>query len=334
MTPSAATQIGVLGTGSYLPARIRTNEEVARRLDIDGDWITEKTGISERRVAATDQSTSDLAVQAGRRAIEAAGLHPKDLDLLVVATSTPDWSQPATACVVQAQLGARCAAFDINAVCTGFVYATAMVAAILHGAPHLRHALVIGADTFSRIVDPDDRATSVLFGDGAGAAVLGPVPDGYGIIASDLGADGTQHDLVKVPAGGSRKPACAATVADGEHHFKMRGRGVRDFVWQRVPECVQAALQASDLSVEQLDLVVPHQANGRLVNDCLSSLDLRPDQVHYTLERYGNTGAASVAITLDDAVHTDRVNDRDNVLLLGFGGGMTWGSVVLRWYQQ
>jgi 3-oxoacyl-[acyl-carrier-protein] synthase-3 len=330
---SATTQIGVLGTGSYLPARVCTNDEVASRFDIGGEWITEKTGITERRVAAPDQATSDLAVQAGQRALDAAGLRPEDLDLLVVATSTPDSSQPATACLVQAQLGAGCAAFDINAVCTGFVYATAVAAATLRGAPALRYALVIGADMFSRILDPDDRATSVLFGDGAGAAVLGPVPNGYGIIASDLGADGTQHDLVKVPAGGSRTPACTATIANGDHHFKMYGRGVRDFVWQRVPDCIHAALQASDLSIAELDLVVPHQANGRLVNDCLSSLDLRPDQVHYTLERYGNTGAASVAITLDDAVHAGRVQDLDNILLLGFGGGMTWGSVVLRWYE-
>jgi acetoacetyl-CoA synthase len=330
---SATPQIGVLGTGSYLPTRVRTNDEAASRFDIAGEWITERTGITERRVAAPDQATSDLAVQAGRRAIDAAGLRPQDLDLLVVATSTPDCSQPATACLVQAQLGARCAAFDINAVCTGFVYATALAAATLSAAPGLRYALVIGADTFSRILDPDDRATSVLFGDGAGAAVLGPVPDGYGIIASDLGADGTQHNLVKVPAGGSRTPACTTTIANGDHHFKMDGRGVRDFVWQRVPECVHTALQASSLSVDQLDLVIPHQANGRLVNDCLSSLSVRPDQVHYTLERYGNTGAASVAITLDDAVHAGRVQDLDNILLLGFGGGMTWGSVVLRWYE-
>jgi len=333
MLQSATTQIGVLGTGSYLPTQVRTNDEVASRFDIGGDWITEKTGISERRVAAPDQATSDLAVQAGRRALEAAGLRPQDLDLLVVATSTPDSSQPATACLVQAQLGATCAAFDINAVCTGFVYATTVAAATLRGAPALSHALVIGADTFSRIIDPDDRATSVLFGDGAGAVVLGPVPDGYGIIASDLGADGTQHDLVKVPAGGSRKPACAATVDNGDHHFKMHGRGVRDFVWQRVPACVHATLEASQLCTDDLDLVIPHQANGRLVNDCLVSLDLRPDQIHYTLERYGNTGAASVAVTLDDAVDAVGIQDGDNVLLLGFGGGMTWGGAILRWYE-
>lgn len=325
-------QIGVLGTGSYLPERVRSNDEIARLLDIDGEWITRKTRISERRVAAPEEATSDLAVRAGHRALAAAGLTPDDLDLLVVATSSPDWMQPATACVVQAQLGARCASFDLNAVCTGFVYATATVAATLRGAPHLRHALVIGADTYSRILDHNDRATSVLFGDGAGAAVLGPVPDGYGVIASDLGADGGQHDLVKVPAGGSRKPACRATVTNGEHLFKMNGRGVRDFVWQRVPLGVNAALRASGLQVEDLDLVVPHQANGCLVDDCLTSLGLCSDQIHYTVERYGNTGAASVAITLDDAVSAGRLQDRDNVLLLGFGGGMTWGGVVLRWW--
>jgi 3-oxoacyl-(acyl-carrier-protein) synthase III len=331
---SRAAPIGVLGTGAYLPARIRTNDEVASGFDIDAAWITSKTGINERRVASPDQATSDLATLAGRQALKASGLRPQDLDLLVVATSTPDCSQPATACLVQAQLGARCPAFDINAVCTGFIYAVALAAATLGGAPHLRYALVIGADTFSRILDPDDRATSVLFGDGAGAAVLGPVPDGYGIIASDLGADGASHDLVKVPAGGSRTPPSAATLVNGDHYFKMHGRGVREFVWRRVPQCIHAGLRASGLSAEDIHLIVPHQANGRLLRDCLSSMDLRPDQAHYTLERYGNTGAASVAITLDDALCTGRIDDGDNVLLLGFGGGMTWGSVVMRWWAR
>jgi acetoacetyl-CoA synthase len=333
MQTDSAT-IGVLGTGSYLPSQVRTNEEVARGLDIDGDWIAHKTGIAERRVAAPDEATSDLAVEAGGRAMDAVGLRPADVDLLVVATATPDCSQPATACLVQAQLGLRCAAFDMNAVCSGFVYGVAVAAATLRGTPLLRHALVIGADTFTRILDPSDRATSVLFGDGAGAVVLGPVPDGYGITASSLGADGRLHDLVKVPAGGSRKPACTTTLAEGDHYFKMHGRGVRAFVWDRVPECVQVALEASGLTVQELDLVIPHQANGRLVDECLSSLGLRPDQVHYTLQRYGNTGSASVAVTLDDAVRAGRMADRDAVLLLGFGGGMTWGTVMLRWWRR
>ncbi|WP_250282035.1 MULTISPECIES: 3-oxoacyl-ACP synthase III family protein [unclassified Frankia] len=325
--------IGVLGTGSYLPEAARDNDEIARRYGVDNNWIIRKTGIAERRIAAPTEATSDLATAAGQRALEAAGVDAADLDLVVVATSSPDQPQPATACIVQANLGAsHAAAFDMNAVCTGFVYATAAVAAMMRGTPGMHRALVIGADTYSRILNDQDRSTSVLFGDGAGAVVLGPVPSGYGVLASDLNADGRLADLVTVPAGGSRQPVSPEALASRKHLFHMNGREVRQFVWQVVPAAVLAILAATDTTVADLDLVVPHQANGVLVRDCLASLDFDEDRVHYTVDRYGNTGAASVAVTLDDAVRAGRLDDGSTVLLLGFGGGMTWGSVLLRWH--
>jgi len=326
------TSIGILGTGHYVPEQVMTNQELENSLGLDENWIVRKTGIRQRHIAASHEATSDLATRAAQRALTAAGMQASDLDLVVVATSTPDWTLPATSCVVQANLGAmRAAAFDISAVCTGFVYALSMVQAAMRGQEEFRTALVIGADTYSRILDYEDRKTCVLFGDGAGAVVLGRVPHDYGIMSSYLRADGTKTSLVQIPAGGSRKAITAATLAKHEHLFQMDGRGVRSFLAETFSDAIYPVLHQAHLTLDDIDLVIPHQANGVILRESFRSLGVQDERIHYTVERYGNTAAASVPITLDDAVRTGRVQAGSYLLLMAFGGGMTWGSVVLRW---
>jgi 3-oxoacyl-[acyl-carrier-protein] synthase-3 len=254
------------------------------------------------------------------------------VDLVVVATSTGDQPIPATACLVQAQIGAvEAAAFDIDAVCTGFVYGLVVANGMLVQNPRLRTALVIGADTYSRILDYSDRRTSVLFGDGAGAVVLGKASHGTGLLASVMGSDGTRAEYVCIPAGGSRKPASARTLEAGEHFFMMQGRNVRELADRVFPAVVSDVLSAAGLKLSDVDLIVPHQANGVMLEDLAETLQLAPRQMHLTVDAYGNTGAASVPVTLDDAVQAGRISRGDVVVLVAFGGGMTWGGVAINW---
>lgn len=321
----------ILGTGSYLPDRIVTSGELARRIGIDERWIIEKTRVRERRVAAADEATSDLATHAAGRALEAAGLPASKIDLIVLATSTPDEPMPATAYRIQANLGAhRAIAFDVEAVCSGFVYALAVAHAML--ASQARTALVIGADTYSRILDYTDRRTAVLFGDGAGAVVLGRAGDATaGILATALGGDGSYADLVRIPAGGSRRPASVQTLERGEHYFAMRGADVRRLANKVVPSIILELLESASLSMDEVDLIAPHQANGVMLEEWVEVLGLRPGVLHRTIDRYGNTGAASVPITFDDAVRSGRLAGPSTVLMVAFGGGMSWGGVALNW---
>ncbi len=322
----------ILGTGSYLPETVLTSEALGTRLGVGEQWIFDKTHIKERRIAAPSEATSDLATQAAHKALQAAGLSAVDLDLLIVATSTPDQPIPATAATVQANLGAvRAAAFDVDSVCTGFVYGLVIAHAMLAADPGPQTALVIGADTYSRILDYQDRRTCVLFGDGAGAVVLGKRGNGRGLLASSLNTDGRLAGLVGIPAGGSRRPAGPESVAAGQHYFRMNGREVRDFAARVVPDLVTEVVKAAELTVADVDLIVPHQANGTMLESLAAELDLRPGQMHMTIERYGNTGAASVPVTLDDAVRNGLVHADDMVLLLAFGGGMSSGAAALRW---
>jgi 3-oxoacyl-[acyl-carrier-protein] synthase-3 len=324
--------ITILGTGSYVPDSVLTSAELGARLGVGEKWIIDKTRIRERRVAAADQATSDLAAHAARRALAAAGVAAEDIDIVLVATSTPDQPMPATACAVQAQLGAtRAAAFDLDAVCSGFLYGLVTARGLLAMDDEAHTALVIGADTYSRILDYDDRRTAVLFGDGAGAVVLGKTSSGAGVLSTVLGSDGTQQDLVRIPAGGSRQPASAATLAAGEHYFAMRGREVRDLAGRVLPDLVERVLKGAGLEVSDIDLLVPHQANGVMLEDLADTLGLRSDQMHLTVGSLGNTGAASVPITLDDAVRSGRIRENDVVVLVAFGGGMTWGGAACRW---
>ncbi|GHH83797.1 3-oxoacyl-[acyl-carrier-protein] synthase 3 [Kitasatospora indigofera] len=324
--------IGIISTGSYLPANVVDNEEVARRAGVTAQWIERKTGIRQRRRAASFEATSDLAAAAARCALAQAGLDPERISLILVATSTPDHPQPATASIVQSLIGARnAAAFDVNAVCSGFVFALTAAERMLRAEPEDSYALVIGADVYSRILDHSDSKTAILFGDGAGAVVLGRVPAGQGTLSSSLLTRGDQHGLISVPAGGSRRPASAATLAEGGHFFRMDGRGVRGFVQENLPQAVRALLAKAGTAAGEVHHFVPHQANGVMLGEVWPGLGLDAATCHLTLERLGNTGAASIPITLD-LVHRQGAFAEDELLLVsGFGGGMSVGSVLLRW---
>ncbi|WP_445515823.1 3-oxoacyl-ACP synthase III family protein [Streptomyces sp. NEAU-174] len=329
---SGGRPIGILGTGSYLPAETVSNELVAERAGVTPEWISAKTGIHRRRYAADHEATSDLAVAAARAALADAGIGADRLGWIVVATSTPDQPQPATACLVQHRIGATgAAAFDLNAVCSGFVFALVTAAGLLSGGSGARYALVIGADVYSRIIDRTDRRTAVLFGDGAGAVVLGPVRPGYGLGGSLLTSDGALHDLIEVPAGGSRAPASEKTLADGGHFFRMRGRAVSDYVLAELPRAIGRLLAAHRTDPASVDHFIPHQANGVLLAKALPELGLPRARTHLTVAEHGNTSAASIPLALDDARRQGVFGDGELLLLAGFGGGMSLGAALLTW---
>ncbi|MEU7037504.1 ketoacyl-ACP synthase III [Streptomyces sp. NPDC046237] len=322
---------GIIGTGAYLPERVVTNAEIAARVGTTEEWIESRTQILGRRYAADDEATSDLALRAAEQALEQAGLSAAQIDHLIVSTSTPDSPQPPTAYHVQRGLGAFGAAcLDINVVCSGFVYGLALARALVAQRPGT-HALVVGADLYSRSLDFSDRRTAVLLGDGAGAAVVGEVEQGFGFLDLELGSRGDAHHLIRVEAGGSRRPASAATLEEGAHFFRMEGRGVRDFVMGELPVFLDKLCARSGVAMEQIDHFVPHQPNGVMLSQLVEECGLSRAQTHRTLERYGNTGSASVAVTLDAAHRQGRIHDGDLVLLAGFGGGMSLGAGLIRW---
>lgn len=326
--------VAVRGLGRAVPERVITNHDLERILDTSDEWIRTRTGIAERRVAAPDQATSDLAVVAAREALDAAGWSAEDLDLIVVATATPDMIFPSTACVVQAALGAHQAgACDISAACSGFIYALSSVAAQIR-AGAARRALVIGAETLSKIVNWKDRSTAVLLGDGAGALALERVDaeDGAeGLLSVYLGADGRGGDLLKQPAGGSRLPASVETVTQGLHYLQMNGREVFKFAVQIMGDAAEEALRRAGLTFADVDLYVPHQANVRIIEASAKRFGLPMDRVWVNIDRYGNTSSASIPIALYEARQAGRLRPGDVVLLVAFGGGLTWGAAVLKW---
>ncbi|RKR91909.1 3-oxoacyl-[acyl-carrier-protein] synthase-3 [Micromonospora pisi] len=328
------TAVGILGTGSYLPERKVTNEEIAARVPgVTPEWIERKTLIRVRRYAAEDEATSDLAVRAAVEALDRARTVAAQLDYIIVSTSTGDSPQPPTACLVQNALGAhRAACFDINVVCAGFVYGIALARSLVMAHPGAK-VLVVAADVYSRILDFDDRSTAVLLGDGAGAAVVGAVPQRYGILGVDLSTCGEARDLIRVDAGGSRMPSSLETVANGDHLFKMHGRGVRDFVMENVPPAVAGLLARVGTGTAEVDHFVPHQANGVLLGELVQRCGLGGARTWRTLEEYGNVGSASVPVALNDAHRSDSLGDGDLVLLAGFGGGMSMGVCLLRWWS-
>jgi acetoacetyl-CoA synthase len=324
--------VGILATGSYVPRTVVGNAGLEESLGVAEGWIERKTHIRTRRYAAPAEATSDLAAHAATGALASAGMTADDVDYLIVSTSTGDHPQPPTASLVQDAIGARAAAcFDINVVCSGFVYALAVARGLVALQPGAR-ALVIGADVYSRILDFEDRRTAVLFGDGAGAAVVGAVPQPYGLIGFELCGRGDAHQLLGVPAGGSRHPASAQTVASGAHLFQMRGREVRDFVAEEVPPAVDRLLRRAGVDAGAVHHFVPHQANGVMIDELAKSTGLTAATTHRTVERYGNTGSASVVVTLDEANSAGSLRDGDVVVLAGFGGGMAVGACLLRWH--
>ena len=321
----------ITGWGKGLPRQILTNEDLASQVDTSDEWIRSRTGIAARRVADARETTATLAIRAARQALAIAGLAPQKLDLIIVATATPEHVFPATACLVQDALGAsRAGAFDLSAGCSGFIYALSMAARAIEAGAY-RAILVIGAETLSRIVNWQDRNTCVLFGDGAGAVVLQAGEGQGGILSTVLGADGSGADLLIVPAGGSRRPTSAASVRDGEHYIRMDGREVYRFATRVLVKASREALAAAGLSVDDLALFIPHQANVRIIASAAKDLGLPKERVYINLQRYGNTSAASIPIALCEAVEEGRLQPGDHVALVGFGAGLTWGAAVLRW---
>ena len=317
----------ILGTGSYLPERVVTNRELEALVDTTDEWIRERTGIRERHIVADDESTVDLAERAARAALDAAGLSPADIDLIVVGTTTPDRIYPATACRLQARLGAGgYPAFDLQAVCTGFIYALGVAEKFVRTGSSKR-ALVVGADTHSRLLDWSDRGTCVLFGDGAGAVVLG-ASDSPGILSTHLGADGNHEHLLFVEGG---VPKGNGKIAEGNAYTKMQGAEVFKFAVRRLIRIVDETLAANNMRKNEIDWLVPHQANHRIIEATARKLEMSPEQVVVTVEGHGNTSAASVPLALDVAVRDGRIK-RDQILLLeAFGGGFTWGSALVKY---
>ncbi|GGJ21586.1 beta-ketoacyl-ACP synthase III [Paenibacillus hunanensis] len=323
--------IGIIGTGKYVPEKILTNADLEKMVETNDEWIVSRTGIRERHIAAPDQATSDLAYEAAIKAIETAGLTAADLDLIVVATITPDMSFPSTACILQDKLGAKkAAAFDLSAACSGFVYALGAATSMLQMGMY-KNALVIGADTLSRITDYTDRNTCVLFGDGAGAVVIGEVGEGRGFKAFDLGAEGAGGELLKLPAGGSRTPASADTLEAKQHFIQMSGREVFKFAVKVMNTATVDVLNKAGISKDEIDLFIPHQANVRIINSAMERLNLTEDRVMINVQKYANTSAASIPLALVEAVEEGRIKEGDKVVMVGFGGGLTWGASVIVW---
>jgi 3-oxoacyl-[acyl-carrier-protein] synthase III len=327
--------VQVAGWGSALPENRVTNDDLANRLDTSDDWITERTGIRERRIAGKGESTGPLAEAAAREALERAGVAASDLDLVVVATSTPEMPLPATAAWVTARLGATAGALDLNAACAGFVYALTTTTALLRQGD-ARTALVVGADTLSSIIDPDDRTTAVLFGDGAAALVLtagpdAPDPAGCGLVTTDLVTDPAGVELLVVPGGGSARPASAETLAGREHYLRMDGREVFRRAVRAVTGSIERTLDRAACTPDDIALFVPHQANARIIDAVLSRTGIPPARTSSTVDRYGNTSAASIPLGLTEAAESGGLSDGDLVLMTGFGAGLTIGTALWRW---
>jgi 3-oxoacyl-[acyl-carrier-protein] synthase-3 len=321
----------ITGVGSYLPAKILTNAHLEKMVDTSDEWITTRTGIKSRRQAAKDEFTSDMAAHAARRAMKMAGVTADQIDLIIVATITPDMPFPATACLVQQKIGARrAAAFDVEAACSGFIYALEIGQQFIMSRT-LDTVLVIGAEKLSSITDWTDRNTCVLFGDGAGAAILQSRPGSHGLLTAVMGADGAKSGLIHMPGGGSRCPASADSVAAKLHYLRMDGRETFKSAVQAMYHAAQEALRRCELDISKIKCIIPHQANRRIIDVVGERLGATPEQLFVNLDKYGNTSAASVAIALDEAVTSGKISRGDLILLVVFGSGLTWGAAVIEW---
>ena len=321
----------ITGVGSYVPERVLTNADLEKIVDTTDDWITSRTGIHERRTAAKGEHTSTMGIAAAHIALERAGVDAVNLDLIIVATITPDMPFPATACIVQQELGApRAAAFDLEAACTGFLYALEIGRQFIDNGTY-QNVLIIGAEKLSSIIDWKDRNTCVLFGDGAGAAVLQRRADSRGVLATRLGSDGSKADILAMPGGGCRQPATVNSVNERIHFLKMEGKEVFKNAVNAMTGAAKEVLERSGVSIDDIKCIIPHQANQRIINAVGERLGTRDDQVFVNLQKYGNTSAASVAVALDEAVTTGRIKRGDLILIIAFGAGLTWGATVLEW---
>ncbi|MDN5331134.1 MAG: 3-oxoacyl-[acyl-carrier-protein] synthase [Tepidanaerobacteraceae bacterium] len=321
---------GIIGLGSYTPEKVLTNRDLEKMVETSDEWIRERTGISFRRIADESMATSDLAAKAALEAIEMAGRGPDELDLIIGATVTPDMMFPSTACIVQHKIKAsRAAAFDLSAGCSGFIYALTVAAQFVASGMY-RNVLVFGAEILSKIVDWQDRNTCVLFGDGAGAAVVSVVESG-GILESVLGADGGGKDLLFIPAGGSKEPASIETVKERKHFIKMNGNEVFKFAVKIMEESTRKVLEKANLTPQEIDLIVPHQANIRIIEAATKRLNISKEKVMVNIDRYGNMSAASIPVALYEAFKARKIKKGDKVVLVGFGAGLTWGANLIEW---
>jgi 3-oxoacyl-[acyl-carrier-protein] synthase-3 len=322
--------VSITGIGCEVPERVLTNDELAKMVDTSNEWIVERTGIRERRVASADEALSDISLPAAKAALEQAGVDPPSIDLVIVATVTPDMAFPSTGAILADQLGAKsAAAYDLSAGCTGFVYAIAQAHAMV-SAGLANQALVVGGDILSKIVDWEDRGTCVLFGDGAGAVVLERVSEG-GFLGFELGADGSGGPELYIPGGGSRTPASAETVAEGEHYVKMNGREVFKFAARVLVESAEKVLDSCGVPVEDVDVYVPHQANVRIIDHARKKLGIPEERTVVNVDRYGNTSSGSIPLALADAEADGRLRPGELVLMTGMGAGLTWGSALIEW---
>lgn len=325
---------GIIGTGYYVPEKILTNFDLEKMVDTNNEWIVERTGIEERRIAEKDVPVSELAFRAAQMALADAKVDAADIDLIIMATLTSDCVIPSTSCVLQHRLGAvKAAAFDLSAACSGFVYAATIATQFIESGTY-KKILVVGGETLSKYVDWQDRNTCILFGDGAGAAVFGKVEDGYGILAADLGADGSGGDALSIPASGSLHPASLETIANKQHYIHMDGKAVFKFAIKVMGETVLHSLEKAGLGKEAIDCLVPHQANIRIIQSAAKRLALPMEKVVVNVAKYGNTSAASIPIALAEAARSGRFKKGDIVALAGFGAGLTWASCIMKWAKE
>jgi 3-oxoacyl-[acyl-carrier-protein] synthase-3 len=321
----------IISIGSYVPDRVLSNSDLEELVDTSDAWITDRTGIKERRIADDNQATSDLAFEASKIAIERAGLNARDIDMIIVATITGDMPFPSTACFLQNKLGAsRAVGFDINATCSGFLYALYIADGLVRSGMH-RRILIVGAEVLSRVTDWKDRATCVLFGDGAGAVIVEATSEERGILSMSINSDGSMWELINIPGGGSRNPSSPDTLNQGMHYIRMKGHETFKVAVRTLEEVALKTLADNGMNPSQLTLLVPHQANLRIIQATAERLSLPMERVVVNLERYGNTSAASIPIALDEAMMDGRIKDGDYLLLEAFGGGLTWAAALIKW---
>ncbi|MDI6715924.1 MAG: beta-ketoacyl-ACP synthase III [Actinomycetota bacterium] len=327
----AKAYAGIVGIGAYVPEKRLTNHDLEKMVDTSDEWIRTRTGIVERRIVEGDIATSDLAVPAAKAALLDAGIGVDDVDLILATTSTPDMIFPSTACLIQKKLGIKnCAAFDLQAACTGFVYGLAVASQFIETGMY-KTVLLIGADAFTKHINWKDRGTCILFGDGAGAVVLQQVEEGYGVLGSYLDADGKGSDLLKIPAGGSLQPGNEFTVKNGLHYVQMNGNEVFKFAVRILPEAATKVLNEVGLSIDDVDYLIPHQANMRIITAAAERLGIKQEKIAVNIEMYGNTSTASIPLALNDLYKSNRIKKGDILLFVGFGAGLTWGANVVKW---
>lgn len=322
---------GIIATGHYAPKKILTNEDLERMVETSDEWIRTRTGIETRHIASDSEDTSDLCVHAAKAALEKASLTPDDIDFIMVGTASPDYVVPSTACLVQSKLGCtRAGAMDFSAGCSGYIYGITLAAQFIRSGLY-KHVLVIGAEVLSRLVNWADRSTCILFGDGAGAAVMGPVEDGYGYITSELGSDGSLGGILNIPASGIAEPVTHRAIDSGRIYIHMEGSEVFKHAVRHMENTTRNVLEKAGITIDDVALFIAHQANYRIIHATAKKLGVPEEKVFVNVNKYGNTSAASVGIALDEAVAEGRLKKGDYLVLTGFGAGLTWGSVVLKW---